>query len=284
MSRLIFADRVKDVYKIYYRNIMRIKIRLILLTVALFTFMVLTMNGCFKNNRLIVTGHRGASGNAPENTLASLEKAMDFGVDFSEIDVQLTADKQVVLLHDETLARTTDDSGFVYHKNLADLKKLDAGTWFSPKFPNERIPTLAEAIELVNGYMKLNIEIKMSEEMAELPHKVVEIIRSYDFVDQCIVTSFDSMAIKRVKEIAPEITTGLIFYGKYEQGVFQGDWEILSCERKVVDSTFVQQARKAKKKIHVWTVNEPTEIKRLIALNVDGIISDYPERALALRQ
>jgi glycerophosphoryl diester phosphodiesterase len=237
--------------------------------------------GCEKmqtknNNQLIITAHRGASGLAPENTLASVKKAMEIGAQFSEIDVHLTKDEKIVLLHDVTLERTTNDSGAVYSKTLQELKMLDAGKWFGEDFNGEPIPTLKEVLTLVSGRMKLNIEIKISGNEPNIAKKVVQLINQENFAKQCIVTSFDEATVRKVKQIDEKIVTGLIIGGEYKSDPFDGDWEIISTNYKNVDSQFMDKARQAKKFVHVWTVNETAEMERLIELKVDGIITNVP--------
>ena len=231
---------------------------------------------------LIITGHRGASGLAPENTLASFKKAMEIGADYSELDVQLSKDGQVVLLHDETLDRTTTGKGPVGEWNLADLKTLDAGSWFDEKFKNEPLPTLKEVIDLVKGKMKLNIEIKVKQFNQELVDKVVALIRAENFQNQCMITSFNQPSVEYVKKIAPELVTGLIFGKKYNESVFTGNWDVLSSNKANINEKFMKKAHDAGKQVHVWTVNDEKEMQKLIKLGVDGIITNYPDRLKAV--
>lgn len=229
-----------------------------------------------KDYRPLIVAHRGASGLAPENTLASLRKAMDIGSDYSEIDVHLTKDGRVVLLHDDTLNRTTNDSGKIYEKTLAELKGVDAGGWFGPQFRGEPIPTLESVIETVRGNMKLNVEIKISGYEPDIAERVIEIIRAHHFEKECMVTSFDSKTIRRVEELAPDLQTGLIIGEEYEDDPFNGPWDLISTNYKNVTREFVTKAGKTGKPIHVWTVNDPKEMQRLMDLKVEGIITNYP--------
>ena len=255
-----------------------IKISFLTLTVLL-----LVVASCTKkesDKMFIVTAHRGASGLAPENTLAAFKKAMEIGADFSELDVHLSADGEVVLLHDDTLDRTTNGSGPIYEWKLADLKKLDAGSWFSPEFAGEPLPTLREVIQLVKGKMKLNIEIKISGNEPDIAERVVDIVRSEQFDRDCMITSFDRATVEKVKEIAPDLKVGLIFSTDYPEDVFEGNWEVLSSNKKNVNKGFVQKAHTAGKELHVWTVNEKEKMVELINLGVDGIITNYPNRLI----
>ena len=229
-----------------------------------------------KAQSVIITAHRGASGLAPENTLASIKKAMDIGAHYSEIDVHLSKDEHVVLLHDETLDRTTNDSGAVYNKTWDELKSLDAGKWFGESFSPEPLPSLEEVMDLVSGKMKLNIEIKISGNEPNIADKVVQLVEKKKFGKQCMITSFDEATVKKVKQINSKLATGLIIGGKFESNPFEGDWEIISTNYRNVNVEFMENARRANKQVHVWTVNEKAEMKRLIDLNVDGIITNFP--------
>ena len=251
------------------------------LRIALFLFIIsgILLMACAKEKetkRVLVVAHRGASGLAPENTLASFKKAMEIGADYSELDVHQSKDGQVVVMHDETLDRTTNGSGGIWEYTVDELKKLDAGSWFSAEFAGEPIPTLSEVIDLVKGKMKLNIEIKISGHEPDIAQKVVEIIRAKDFSKDCMITSFDMATVKKVKEIAPDLVTGFIFARDYPEEVFSGNWEVLSVNKKEVDEAFMAKAKKADKQVHVWTVNKKENMKRLIDLGVDGIITNYP--------
>jgi glycerophosphoryl diester phosphodiesterase len=125
--------------------------------------------------------------------------------------------------------------------------------------------------------MKLNIEVKISENEPGIVQKVVDIIRSEDFGQECIITSFDMETVKTFKAIAPDLRTGLIFDKEYRSDVFEGDWEILSSNYELVDDEFMRLARNSGKETYVWTVNEREEMLRLIGLGVDGIITDKPD-------
>ena len=232
--------------------------------------------------RILVVAHRGASSLAPENTLAAVNKAAELGADFCEIDVRLSKDGQVVLMHDARLKRTAGDSGAVWDFTLEELGRFEVGRWFGSEFDGEPIPTLAQVIKAVKGRMRLNIEIKVSREEPELARKVVDLIHSEGIRKECMVTSFDRATVEQIKAIDPRIETGFIFGQKYPDDVFEGNWNALSCNFRVVDANFVSRARETRKNIYVWTVDDPVEMKRLMELGVDGIITNRPQDLIPL--
>ncbi len=233
-------------------------------------------------DQTIVVAHRGASSLTPENTMASVLKAMEMGADQCEIDVQLTKDGEVMLLHDSLLERTAGRSGVLSDYTLDELREFEVGSWFGQDFRGEPIPTLREVIRAVKGKMLLNIEIKVSKEETDIVSKVVEIINSEGIRNKCLVTSFGRSEVEKVKELDPRIKTGFIFGQEYPPDVFEGNWEALSCHYSVVDADFVAKARENKKKIFVWTVDDKVEMKRLIELQVDGIITNRPQDLIPL--
>ena len=231
---------------------------------------------CKKSTEIIIMAHRGASADSPENTMIAVKKALEYGADYSEIDVHQTKDGKIILMHDETLDRTTSGEGHVWDQTWEKIRLLDAGSWFGEMFTGEPVPSLEEIIQFASGRIKLNIEIKISREEPDLVSKVVEIIHKYDFIDKCIVTSFDRKAVEKVKKIDHRIQTGFIFGKDYPEDVFSGNWEVLSCNYQIVDEEFIKKARENKKNIYVWTVDRKNEMLRLIDLKVDAIITNKP--------
>jgi len=244
----------------------------------LFILGAVAMLACEKNVKSVeITGHRGASGLAPENTMASMVKAMELAADFSELDVQETADGILVLMHDDSLQRTTGIEAGVWEKTYDDLQGLDVGFWFSEDFKGEPIPTLKSIIEAVRGKMKLNIELKMNGHEKQLTEKVVAMVENEDFFDNCVLTSFDFSAIKKVKQLNSKIKAGYIFSEMPEdEDVFNANVDLLSVNKKIVTEDLVQKAHANNKEVHVWTVNEPEDMRKLISFGVDNIITNYP--------
>lgn len=225
-------------------------------------------------NPIFVTAHRGSSSEAPENTLESLQQAIDYTADFAEIDVQETFDGVVILLHDANLKRTTGVNQYVYNLTYDKVRQLDAGKWFSDEYVGTFIPTLAEALQLCNGKINLNIEIKDDAHNSDLPAKVVNLIEEYDFVEQCVVTSTNYNYLKQVKEQNPDITTGYILKMSMGNIASLEYADFFSMKYSYVTKQMVDQIHIAGKGVHVWTVNSSNGINRMKSLGVDNIITD----------
>lgn len=243
----------------------------------IFLFLIMAITN-INNAQVQVTAHRGASGLAPENTLAAINLSIELKSDWCEIDVQETSDGIIVLLHDKLLKRTAGVWKNIWDTTYDEVKTLDAGSWFDKKFAGEPIPKLDSIIDTVNGKLKLNIELKLNGHEVALPERVVEIIESKKFVNECIVTSFSKEAINKIKKINPEIKTGFIFDKRsLIKEAFKYPCEILSVNYKLVDKEFVNKANANGKEVHVWTVNDEIVMKELIAVGVDNIITNRPD-------
>ena len=228
-----------------------------------------------------IFGHRGSMGYAPENTFASFELAVKQGVDAIELDVHLTADGEVVVIHDALLDRTAGGEGLVGEKRLAELKTLDVGVHFAPHFAGERIPTLGELLAWARGKCVLDIEIKGGPwPYAGLEEKVVSLIRKHEMIDQTIVISFDHPTVARVRALAPEIAAGTLWNCRPIDPVAvaqaAGANAILPfwshCDQETVD-----KAHAAGLSVHPWATSEPRVIERLITMGVDSICSNHPD-------
>jgi len=229
-----------------------------------------------RSNKTAVVAHRGASGYAPENTLAAFSKAINMGADYVELDVQLTLDEKVVVIHDPTLERTTNFIGKVSDFTLAELTKADAGSWFSESFRNERIPTLKQVLDVVKGHLQLNIEIKNIDNNFTIVNKVIDILNEKKF-QNVFISSFSRDVIELIKEIDPSIQTGYLFEYKLLKHVFEGNWEFLCASHLLVNREFFKKARDYGKRLFVWTVNKNHEMEKMIEVGVDGIITNYPD-------
>jgi glycerophosphoryl diester phosphodiesterase len=230
-------------------------------------------------DRFYRCAHRGASGHAPENTLAAFRLAMEMGAEMCELDVQQTADNRLIVMHDDTLNRTTNGKGNLWEMTLAELQQYDAGSWFDPRFAGEKLPALEDVIALARGKLQLNLEVKTHGHESGVAASVVATIRRERFEPECVVTSFDWKIVDEIKVLAPELKVGYIFgWKEFAEEVFGRPADLLSAHYSLVDKTFLARARDSGKKVHVWTVNYKWLMRRLIKLGVDGIITNYPER------
>lgn len=226
-----------------------------------------------------ITAHRGSSKMAPENTIAALETAIDEMADYSEIDVQTTADGIVVVCHDLNLKRVAGVDKRLGTMTFSQLRELDVGSHFSKEFAGERIPSLQEVLETCKGRMKLNIELKNIGDDTSLPEQVAALIMEYDMEDQCVITSVKLKYLERVKAFNPDLRTGYILaaaYGKYYESE---DFDLISIRSSFVSRRLVEAVHEDGKAIHVWTVNSKSEMEQMKILGVDNIITDYPVRA-----
>ena len=247
--------------------------------------------------RPLVIAHRGGAGLAPENTLRAFENAVNLGVDVLEIDVRGTADGAIVVIHDATVDRTTDGTGRVGEMMLAELKKLDAGYRFSPDggktFPfrasGVTISTLEEVFKAF-PQMKFNIEPKPGSPSIVKP--LCKIIREHGKANGVVVASFSQSILDEFRSECPEIATSASstevgkFLTLYKTGLtrsFSPAMQALQVPHFTgITKEFVEAARERNLKVHVWTVNEAAEMRRLLEAGVDGIMTDYPDRLLSL--
>lgn len=237
-------------------------------------------NGIFRAEEsllgLQISAHRGDSKEAPENTLAAIQSAIDCYADYAEIDVQLTKDGEVVLCHDSTLYRTAGVRKKVSDLTYAELLQYDVGAWFSDDFIGTRIPTLVEVLELTKGKIKLNIELKRIPKQRQLVEKVIALVEQYEFERQCVITSMSYEALRMVKELDDTIKTGYIMSLAYGNFYENNTIDFFSMKASIVNEEVVEKAHTLGKEVHCWTVNEKNEITRLSALGVDNIITDRP--------
>jgi glycerophosphoryl diester phosphodiesterase len=226
---------------------------------------------------VLVTAHRGSSLSAPENTLSAIERAIEDGADYAEIDVQETADGFVVLLHDTDLMRVAGLGRKAQDLTLAEIRELDAGSWFHPDFAGERIPTLEEAIDVARGRINLQIELKYTDRSPALAGRVSDILREQNFASQAQIVSLVYADAAATRAIDPELEVGYIVY-RAVGGIARLDVDLLSVNRWVASEDLVAAVQQAGKDLHVWTVNDRQRMSALIDLGVDGILTDDPAR------
>ncbi|MBO6825769.1 MAG: glycerophosphoryl diester phosphodiesterase [Sneathiella sp.] len=246
------------------------------------------MSSSYFENMPRIVGHRGACGHAPENTIASFKAAADLGCKSIEIDGMVTADNEAVVCHDTSVNRCTDGMGAVLLKTLSEIQALDAGSKFDPKFQGEKIPTLEETLRVVHDLgMSLNLEIKpASGWQVETTTRIIEVLKEHRPADMKLMfSSFNIEALEVAQKLAPEIERG------YLCEVPPSDWErrlkavgaaSLHCHHSFATKEIIEAVQAAGFKFLVYTVNDPKDAKRLLDWNIDGIITDFPDRMFDL--
>lgn len=225
--------------------------------------------------------HRGASAQAPENTMAALEKAVELGADAIELDLHVSRDGELVVIHDVTLDRTTDGRGPVHTHSLQELKQLDAGRWFGESFAGQRIPTLAEVLDRFAGKVPLALEVKAgSAFFPGIEERVVSALREHQVLSQVAVASFDHHALFRLKELEPCLRTAALLVGRpMSMSAVAGPSKVdaMALECSLVTKTEIDACRASGLQLVVWVVNEPAQMRHFIDLGIDGIITDRPD-------
>lgn len=240
-----------------------------------------------ERSRLLRIAHRGASGHCPENTRAAFVRAIELGADMIELDCQMTRDGAVVVIHDETLDRTTNGKGRVRDHTLRELKALDAGRWFGPEFAGEEVLTLEQAIEIFRGKVSLNLEIKGEDAPGRLEIQCVGIVRSLRFFEETVFSSFSPPRMRLVRDLAEDARIGVLMDDDmpWPHGLelaAELDAEAVHPARKLADAAAIARAHEEGRQVRVWPVNRPSDMQALVAMGVDGIFSDFPDRLLHL--
>jgi len=233
---------------------------------------------------VLVIAHRGASGHAPENTLAAFKRAVGLGATFIETDLQLTRDSRFVAMHDGTVNRTTNGQGKVHDMTMAELRRLDAGSWFGSEFAGERIPTLDEILEFSKKHdVVFYLELKPGGSWGG-EHALVGALRESGEIPRAVVISFDADILARLRQIEPTLMTGLLYDGQIEEPLkkaLEVGARQLAVRSDLVTPALLKDARERDLQVVCWTVNHPAHIRMLMAAGLDGIMSDYPDRLVA---
>ena len=233
--------------------------------------------------RPAIFAHRGASAYAPENTSSAFELAIQQKADAIELDVKLSADERVVVIHDQRVDRTTDGSGQVQHLSLAELRSLDAGSHFDPQFQGEKIPTLEEVFDKYGKKIYFNVELtNYANPIDALPLRVSELIKEFGLQESVLFSSFNPLALIRANQCLPEVSNGLLI-GRGFLGVLGHPWirkfipyKALHLEFSITTTEMVKQSHRKGYRVHVFTINDAREMNSLFAMGVDGIFTDDP--------
>jgi len=252
-----------------------------------------------ENKNFVIVGHRGAAGHAPENTMVSFRKAIELGADWVELDVHRSKDGQLMVMHDATVDRTTNGTGAVSELTFDELRALDAGEWLSKDFEGEKIPSLADAIRGINGEVKLLIEIKWPQEglYEGLGAEVAEEVHKYGAESWCIIQSFEAQYLEEANAKGYDIPlhkllvgkTSLFFVPFFQDRKFKrGSAEVqvagsMNYYHKMLTKGIVEAHHTNNQTVIPYTLNSREQMVKALGMGVDGIITDFPDVALELR-
>jgi len=234
-----------------------------------------------------VIAHRGASAYYPENTMPSFEGAIAMGADMAELDVQLTADKEVVVFHDEKISRCTNGRGRIADYDLASLKKLDAGKWFDKKFKNTRIPELADVLALCKNRIAVNIEIK-TEAVDDIiaggiEEKCLQLVEQYGMKKHVVFSSFDPRAILHLKQIDKTAPVAVLFKKKLYGSRLPSDIikslhaDAFNCSASELNKKWLADLHSNNIPVNIYTVNNEKKMRQYLKLGVSGIFTNKPD-------
>ena len=227
-----------------------------------------------------VAAHRGDEISYPENTIPAFAAAIDQGADMIELDVHLSKDGQLIVMHDESLKRTTGLDKYIYEMNAEDILRLDAGSWFSSEFSDVRVPLLSEVMDLaLESDVLLNIELKPNDNVDGLAEAVIDMIHEYGLEERCLVASLNYEELEDAKAYDSTISTMYITH------ILLGDMTEMeaadgySVESTSVTASFIRAMHKKGKYVYVWTVNSEDDLEYITRMNPDGIVTNYTELA-----
>ena len=238
--------------------------------------------------RPYVVAHRGISGKVPENTLAAFSHACETpGIDMIELDVRLSRDDQVIVLHDRTLQRTSTGNGAARHYSAGEIKEFDAGSWFDPTFSKERIPTLEEVLVLVNKRRWVNIELKSDfffrEKHELLERRVLDTVKNFGYRDHVLFSSFNHQMVGTIKRLDHEARTGVLYniyrdYGRMPSKLARRvGAEVFVCAKHELSQRMLHDAKQSGVAVYVYTLNSTAVVGKMIEMGVDGILSDIAD-------
>jgi len=239
----------------------------------------------------LVIAHRGASRFAPENTLAAFELAARQGAHAIELDAKLSSDGVVVVHHDQTLERTTNGSGALAEKSAAYLTALDAGSHYDPQYAGEKLPTLEQVFAAVGSLLLINVELtNYATPGDELVEKTVDLVKAFHLEERVIFSSFLPGNLRKAGRLLPQTPRAMLALAGFKGALSCSFWMVKDAPQALnpyysdVTTSLVRKEHARGRKVFPWTVNEPTEMTRLLDAGVDGLITDDPPAALALLQ
>jgi len=241
----------------------------------------------------LVVAHRGASGIAPENTMAAFRKAVSQGADMIELDIRITKDFHIVVHHDQNIRRTTGGRAAIWDMTLQQLRNLDAGRWFHPRFAGEQIPTLRQVLESVPPSVGVNIEAKTDGDPRKrlaFEEAAILVIMEKRCEERVIVSSFDHRFVERIRKLYPGIKTGSLSdpirdrLKKPSSLARKLGTSAFLCERDMLTRKMVTDAHRSKLIVGSYVINTLGELQKAVDLGVDAIVTDFPGRIIPALQ
>ena len=250
-------------------------------TVLAATVGIVVFSGVRVEDRTEITAHRGASKDAPENTMAAVLRAIEDGADWVEIDVQETADGEVVLMHDSDFKRVAGSPLKIWDAAMDDLENLDVGSWFGSEFKNERVATLDQVLETCKNRIGVNIELKHYGHAQDLEERTIERVERNGMQDQIVIMSLLPGSVKKVKTLRPDWKVGLLT-GIAFGNLMRAEADFLAVHYRLATRNFIRRADASGKEVHAWTVNDPIVMSTMMGRGVDNLITDKPALARAV--
>jgi glycerophosphoryl diester phosphodiesterase len=238
------------------------------------------------DDNFVIIAHRGASAYYPENTMAAFEGAVEMGAEMIELDVQMSKDGIPVVFHDAKLDNHSNGKGVISNYTLKELKKLDAGSWFNPRFSDQRIPTLKEVLKFASGNIALNIEIKteaVTNQLREgIEEKCFQLVNQYNMEDYVLFSSFDYRAISHFKKLDPTIPAALVYNNQSNrklphQLVKEYKADAFNCSYRQLKRKWIADLRNHNIPNFIYTVDKISKMRKLIAAGVTGIFTNKPD-------
>ena len=229
-------------------------------------------------DKVRIIAHRGSSKAAPENTLAAVQQAIEDGTDWIEIDVQETADGQVVVFHDSDFKKLSGRDLKIWNATMADLQNIDIGSWLAPEFKDERVPTLSAVLDRCKGKAGVVIELKYYGHDQQLEQRVAQIVEAHDMASNVILMSLKLDAVRKMKTLRPAWKVGLLM--SVSAGNLQSSGaDFLAVNAAFANRHFISSAHRQGRDVYVWTVNDAPTMSTMIGRGVDGLITDKPALA-----
>ena len=287
--------RLKRITVIFFTPVLIFVVMVLLIPFLNFSFTSATLDKPVKNIKIIA--HRGAAGLAPENTISAFAKAMEYNVDMVELDVHLSADDSVIVMHDHNVKRTTNGEGEIEDLTYDYIKGLDAGSWYDPKFSNEKVPTLREVLQFVNGRTTVLIELKWPKKgtYKNLVKNVLQTIKDCHAENWVVVQSFEQQYLKEMNQAAPGIPCHQLVFAApnllpiyHDRSLGFGEFEPLPFVRSVnisylyLNKKFIQKMHDKNMTVYAYTLDSEDKMSKAINLGIDGIITNRPDVAREL--